>query len=43
MRALLQEREPFYRMAHHQVEAEKAGAEAVAAEVLELARRHGGW
>jgi shikimate kinase len=43
MRALLQEREPFYRMAHHRVDAETAGVEAVAAQVLELARRHGGW
>lgn len=43
MRALLEEREPFYRMAHYQVEAESAGAEAVAGQIVELARRHGGW
>jgi shikimate kinase len=43
MRALLQEREPFYLQAHHQVNAEKGPAEAVAAEVMALARQHGGW
>jgi shikimate kinase len=43
MRALLQEREPFYLQAHHQVNAENAPAEAVAAEVMALARQHGGW
>ena len=43
MRALLEEREPFYLQAHHQVDAERKPAEAVAAEILELARRHGGW
>ena len=43
MSALLQEREPFYLLAHHQVQAESAVAEVVAREVVELARRHGGW
>jgi shikimate kinase len=43
MRALLQEREPFYLQAHHQVSAEKVPAEAVAAEVMTLARQHAGW
>jgi shikimate kinase len=43
MRVLLQEREPFYLQAHHQVNAESAPAEAVAAEVMTLARQHGGW
>jgi shikimate kinase len=43
MRTLLQEREPFYVLAHHRVQAESAGAEAVAREVVELARRHAGW
>jgi shikimate kinase len=43
MRALLQEREPFYLAADHQVQAETAPAEGVAGEVVELARRHAGW
>jgi shikimate kinase len=43
MRALLQEREPFYLLAHHTVQAEGAAADAVAREVVELARRHAGW
>jgi shikimate kinase len=43
MHGLLQEREPFYLSAHHQVEAEHAAAEKVAAAVVELARHHGGW
>jgi shikimate kinase len=43
MRALLEEREPFYVRAHHQVQAEHSAAEAVAAEIIGLARRHGGW
>jgi shikimate kinase len=43
MRALLQEREPFYLQAHHQVSAESGPAEAIAAEVMALARQHGGW
>ena len=43
MRALLQELEPFYLQAHHQVNTENVPAEAVAAEVMGLARQHGGW
>jgi shikimate kinase len=43
MRTLLQERESFYFLAHHRVQAENAAAEAVTREVVELARRHAGW
>ena len=43
MRTLLEEREPFYLRADHQVNADSLPAEAVAAEVMALARQHGGW
>jgi shikimate kinase len=43
MRTLLEEREPFYRQADHVVNAENVPAEVVAAEVMTLARQHGGW
>jgi shikimate kinase len=43
MRTLLQEREPFYQQADHQVNTENTPVEAVAAEVMTLARQHGGW
>jgi shikimate kinase len=43
MRSLLEEREPFYLQADHTVDAEYGAADAVAAEVMNLARRHGGW
>jgi shikimate kinase len=43
MRTLLEEREPSYLLAHHQVEMEHSSAEAVAAEIIGLARHHGGW
>ena len=43
MRALLEERERFYRLAPHQVDAERGAAEAVASQILGLARQHGGW
>ena len=43
MRALLEERGPFYLKADCQVNAETAPAEAVAAEVMALARQHAGW
>jgi shikimate kinase len=43
MKQLLEEREPFYRKADHQVDTENSPAEAVAAEVMALARQHGGW
>lgn len=43
MRTLLEEREPFYKKAHHEVDAERRPAEAMATEIVELARHHGGW
>ena len=43
MRTLLEEREPLYLQAEHKVDAEYSAAEAVAAEVMNLARQHGGW
>ena len=43
MRMLLEEREPFYKKAHHQVDTEHKPAEAIATEVVGLARHHGGW
>jgi len=43
MRTLLEEREPFYLRAHHTVQADRSAAEAIAAEIMGLARRHGGW
>jgi shikimate kinase len=43
MRLLLEERERFYQRADHVVDAEGNPLEAVAAEVMALARQHGGW
>jgi shikimate kinase len=43
IRALLDEREPFYVMADHTVNTENVPPEAVAAEVMTLARQYGGW
>jgi shikimate kinase len=43
IQALFQEREPFYKQAHHQINTENTAPEAVAAEVMTLARQHGGW
>jgi shikimate kinase len=43
MRTLLEEREPYYKKAHHAVDAERRPAEAIATEIVALARRHGGW
>lgn len=43
MDELLKEREPFYLLAHHQVQADTATAEQVAREVIDLARQGGGW
>jgi shikimate kinase len=43
MRALLDEREQFYLLAPHQVDAERAEAAAVAASIMDLARNHAGW
>ena len=40
---LLREREPFYRLADHQVQADTGSAEQVALEVVELARQYAGW
>jgi shikimate kinase len=42
-RALLDEREPFYLTADHTVNTENVPPEAVAAEVMNLARQYGGW
>lgn len=43
MRSLLEERERFYLMADDQVDTEHNPAEEVAAEIVALARHHGGW
>ncbi|HEX6106449.1 MAG TPA: shikimate kinase [Gemmatimonadales bacterium] len=43
MRALLEAREPWYRLADYEVDAGPRPAEAVAGEVVALARRHAGW
>jgi shikimate kinase len=43
MRTLLEEREPYYRMAHHEVNAERTQPETIATEIVALARHHGGW
>ena len=43
MRTLMEEREPFYLLSHQQVQTEHSAPEAVAAEVIALARHHGGW
>jgi shikimate kinase len=43
MSALLQEREPFYRLADHEVSAGTRDASELAREVVELARVHAGW
>ncbi len=43
MRTLFEEREPFYALAHHTVQTEHSAPEAVAAEIVGLARQHGGW
>jgi shikimate kinase len=42
-RALLAAREPFYKLADYEVAADVKAAPAVAAEVVRLARAHGGW
>ena len=42
MRELLAAREPFYRLADFEVAADRA-ADQVVGEVLDLARKHGGW
>ena len=43
MRTLLEDRESFYLKADCQVNTESVPAEAVAAEVMTLARQHAGW
>jgi len=43
MRTLFEEREPFYARAHHTVQTDRSAPEAVAAEIVGLARHHGGW
>jgi shikimate kinase len=43
MRLLLEERGPFYLQADHTVDAERGAADAIAAEVMNLARQYGGW
>ncbi|HEU4763085.1 MAG TPA: shikimate kinase [Gemmatimonadales bacterium] len=43
MRDLLKEREPLYLLAHAQVKSDNRTAEAVAAEVVQLARQQAGW
>jgi shikimate kinase len=43
MRALLQEREPYYSRAEHSVITDNKAADAVAAEVAQVARQQAGW
>lgn len=43
MRTLLDERERFYLLAPQQVDTERAEAAAVAASIVDLARKHAGW
>lgn len=43
IKAQFKEREPFYRLADHEVATGKRSAQEVAAEVMALARRYGGW
>jgi shikimate kinase len=43
MRTLLEEREAFYLLADHKVNTDSVPPEAVAAEVMTLARQHAGW
>lgn len=43
MRGLLEAREPYYLLADYQVSADKEAAEPIAAEIVGLARKHGGW
>ncbi len=43
MKALLEAREPFYRLADYEVAAESKNAQVVAEEVIRLAREHAGW
>ena len=43
MKALLEAREPYYKLADYEVAADKAAAEPIAEAVVGIARRHGGW
>jgi shikimate kinase len=43
IKKLLAEREPYYRLADYVVEAGRRPADAVATEVVQLARRYAGW
>jgi shikimate kinase len=43
MRTLLQEREPYYGLAEHQVATDAKTADVVAGEVIKIARESGGW
>ena len=43
VRELLEAREPFYARAHATVDADTPPAEAVAAQIIELARQRAGW
>jgi shikimate kinase len=43
MRALLEERESYYSLAHHQVDTERKQPADIATEIVGLARHHGGW
>lgn len=42
-RTLLAAREPFYKLADYEVAADVKAAPAVAQEIIQLARTHGGW
>jgi len=42
-RDLLLAREPFYKLAHYEVSADTKAPAAVAQDVVQLARTHGGW
>jgi shikimate kinase len=43
IRSLLAAREPFYKLADYEVASDVKSAAAVAGEVIQLARQHGGW
>jgi shikimate kinase len=43
MRTLLEAREPYYQLADYQVATDTRTAEPIAAEVVGIARQHGGW
>jgi shikimate kinase len=43
VKALLAAREPYYKLADYEIATDAKSAQAVADEVVQLARRHGGW